>query len=243
MPVEECGNMLIMLAAIYRADGDLSLAKENMDLLDTWVNYLERFGEDPGDQLCTDDFAGHLARNINLSAKAVNGIASYALLKKGLGDEKAYEIYMDKARKMAQNWLKRAKVGDHTALTFDGNGWSMKYNLVWDLLFKLDLLPKEFYRQELESYLPRINEYGLPLDSRETYTKSDWIAWVAAMAPDEKIQDALLAPIVKYLKESGSRVPFSDWYDTKSGLYHSFINRTVQGGMFMPMLAKHWEEK
>ncbi|MBE5771989.1 MAG: DUF4965 domain-containing protein [Clostridiales bacterium] len=243
MPVEECGNMLIMLAAIYRADGDLSLAKENMDLLDTWVNYLERFGEDPGDQLCTDDFAGHLARNINLSAKAVNGIASYALLKKGLGDENAYEIYMDKARKMAQNWLERAKVGDYTALTFDGNGWSMKYNLVWDLLFKLDLLPKEFYRQELESYLPRINEYGLPLDSRETYTKSDWIAWVAAMAPDAKIQDALLAPIVKYLKESGSRVPFSDWYDTKSGLYHSFINRTVQGGMFMPMLAKHWEEK
>lgn len=242
MPVEECGNMLIMLAAIYRADGDLSLARENMDLLDTWVNYLERYGEDPGDQLCTDDFAGHLARNVNLSAKAVNGIASYALLKKGLGDESAYEAYMEKARAMAARWLERAKAGDHTTLTFDGKGWSMKYNLVWDLLLDLNLLPKDFYRQEIQSYLPRINTYGLPLDSRETYTKSDWIAWVAAMAEDQTARSALLAPIVRYLRETPSRVPFSDWYYTTTGCYHSFINRTVQGGMFMPMLAMHWKK-
>lgn len=240
MPVEECGNMLIMLAAAYRADGDLSLARDNMDLLDTWVGYLERYGEDPGEQLCTDDFAGHMARNINLSAKAISGVASYALIKRGLGDEAAYEAFMAKARQMAKRWLERAQVGDHTALTFEGNGWSMKYNLVWDLLFGTELLPKSWYAQETASYVPRMNPYGLPLDSRADYTKSDWIAWCAAMAQDPQVFSALIAPVVKYLKETKSRVPFSDWYDTKTGKYEHFINRTVQGGLFMPMLRDHW---
>ena len=240
MPVEECGNMLVMLAAIYRADGDISLARDNMDLLDKWVRYLEEFGEDPGDQLCTDDFAGHMARNINLSAKAISGIASYALIKRALGDEGTYEAYMQKAREMAKRWLERAQVGDHTALTFDGNGWSMKYNLVWDILFGLHLIPDAWYAKETAYYVTRNNEYGLPLDSRADYTKSDWICWCAAMAQDRKVSDALIHPLVKYLHETGSRVPFSDWYDTKTGLYRHFINRTVQGGLFMPMLREHW---
>lgn len=240
MPVEECGNMLVMLAAIYRADGDISLARDNMNLLDKWVRYLEEFGEDPGEQLCTDDFAGHMARNINLSAKAISGVASYALIKKALGEEEAYETYMEKARGMAKRWLERAQAGDHTALTFDGNGWSMKYNLIWDILFGLDLLPKDFYEKEIAYYISIQHQYGLPLDSRSDYTKSDWIAWVAAMAPDQESTRKLLAPIATYLRETPSRVPFSDWYYTTSGEYQNFINRTVQGGLFMPMLRKHW---
>lgn len=242
MPVEECGNMLIMLAAAYRADGNLTLAQENMDLLERWVTYLEQYGEDPGEQLCTDDFAGHMARNINLAGKAISGIASFALIKRGLGEESAYEAYMEKARAMAARWQERAQAGDHTALTFDGNGWSMKYNLVWDILFGLDLLPRAWYARETSSYLSHLNKYGLPLDSRADYTKSDWIAWCAAMAQDQQVFSALIAPLVKYLRETESRVPFSDWYDTKTGKYEHFINRTVQGGLFMPMLRAHWKK-
>lgn len=242
MPVEECGNMLVMLAAAWKADGDTSLFAENMDLLEKWVKYLEEYGEDPGEQLCTDDFAGHMARNINLSAKAISGIASYAMIKKALGDEATCEVYLEKARKMAESWLQRAQAGDHTALTFDGNGWSQKYNLVWDLLFDLHLLPDSFYSQETAYYLKVQNTYGLPLDSRADYTKSDWIAWCAAMAPDPESRAALLAPMVKYLQETESRVAFSDWYDTKTGKFQAFINRTVQGGLFMPMLRELWKK-
>ncbi len=239
MPVEESGNMLIMLCAAAQADGDYTLIREHMGLLDSWVKYLLEYGEDPGEQLCTDDFAGHLAHNINLSAKAISGVAAYALIQKGLGDESAYAQYMEKARAMARSWLERANAGGYTYLTFTQQGWSMKYNMVWDRLLDLKLLPDSFYREETESYLGRMNEFGLPLDSRADYTKSDWILWSAAMADGETFR-AMIAPVAKFLRESESRVAFSDWYDTKTGLYRHFIARSVQGGLFMPLLARKW---
>ncbi|MDO4357015.1 MAG: DUF4965 domain-containing protein [Clostridia bacterium] len=238
MPVEECGNMLIMIAAAAFADGNYQFAAQHMNLLEKWVKYLIEFGEDPGEQLCTDDFAGHLARNVNLSAKAIVGVKCFARLLTGLGEHEQAVAYDQKAEDMAQSWLKRASTPEgHTALTFDGQGWSMKYNLAWDKVMHLNLLPGDFYRQEIASYLPRINEYGLPLDSRRTYTKSDWLLWIAAMA-EKKDFGAFIAPVVHMLKTTESRVPFSDWYDTVSGRYESFIARSVQGGLFMPLLIQ-----
>ena len=242
MPVEECGNMLIMLAAAAQADGDDRLAREYMPLLTRWVKYLVEFGEDPGEQLCTDDFAGHLAHNVNLSAKAIMGVAAYALLQKRAGDADLAAQMMDKAREMAKSWLARADRPEGSCLTFDGQGWSMKYNLVWDKVLGLNLLSEEFYRHETRSYLPRIRTYGLPLDSREDYTKSDWILWTAAMTDEQEVFDALVAPVAKYLRETPSRVPFSDWYFTTKGNYRAFIARSVQGGLFMPLLAEKWKK-
>ena len=236
MPVEECGNMLVMMAAAAYADGNYAYCAENMDLLEKWVKYLIEFGEDPGDQLCTDDFAGHLARNINLSAKAIVGVKSFARILTGLNEFERAAEYDEKAAAMAKSWLERAQTAEgHTALTFDGIGWSMKYNLVWDKVMHLGLLPDEFYSKETKSYLPRINEFGLPLDSRRTYTKSDWILWCAAMADAEDFP-AFIKPIVHYLRTTSTRVPFSDWYDTVSGRYQEFIARSVQGGLYMPLL-------
>ncbi len=242
MPVEECGNMLIMLASAWYADGCACLAKKYMPTLEKWVRYLIEYGEDPGEQLCTDDFAGHLARNVNLSAKAVCGVAAYGMLVKALGDAEKGEEYIAKANEMAKSWLERCDAGDHTWLTFDGMGWSMKYNMVWDKLFKLNMLPEEFYLKENAWYLKTMNEYGLPLDSRSAYTKSDWFMWVGAMAP-EKDFPAYAAPLAKCMRETASRVAFSDWYDTENATYQAFIARSVQGGVFMPLLMQKWNNK
>ena len=229
MPVEECGNMLVMLAAAQAFGASEGLARAYRPLLDKWVGYLVTYGEDPGEQLCTDDFAGHLAHNVNLAAKAMVGVACYGRL---TGDA-AWE---DKAREMAARFLEKVGAQGNTPLTLDGQGWSMKYNLLWDRVLHLGLLPDGFYDAELNSYLPRINAYGLPLDSRADYTKSDWICWTAALTQDKALRQALLSPIARMLRETTSRVPFSDWYDTKTGRYQAFIARSVQGGIYAPLL-------
>ena len=238
MPVEESGNMAIMTAAVCLAAKDVSFALPYMDTLKTWTNYLLEYGEDPGEQLCTDDFAGHLARNVNLSAKAIAGIACYARILRRLGRAEEAGSWEARARKMANSWLRRAKTGEGTALTFDGDGWSMKYNLVWDRVLGLGLLPQEFYDEETRSYLPRMNGFGLPLDSRADYTKSDWLVWSASMAQEKEVFCQIIAPLARYLRTTPTRVPFSDWYDTKTARFVAFIGRSVQGGVYMPMLCR-----
>ncbi len=229
MPVEECGNLLIMLAAAQRFGAGAGLARAHRSTLEKWARYLLARGEDPGEQLCTDDFAGHLAHNVNLAAKAIVGVACWGLL---TGEDS----WRGKAKAMAERLLARIGRGGNTPLSLDGTGWSQKYNLLWDRVLGLGLLPDSFYAAEIESYLPRCNAFGLPLDSRAEYTKSDWICWTAAMADDRAHRCALLAPVARYLRETPSRVPFSDWYDTKTGRYVHFIARSVQGGVFAPIL-------
>lgn len=244
MPVEECGNMILMLAASLRADGDLSLIERYGGLLEKWVIYLEKNGRDPGEQLCTDDFAGHLARNVNLAFKAICGLAAYGFICECRGDRRSAAAWREKARKIAAEVCAQADRGDHSALTLDGpaESWSMKYNIVWDLLLGFDLCPREWYEKELAWYLSHEQTYGIPLDSRKTYTKSDWILWTAAMSDKREQLERFCAPVARYLRNTPTRVPFSDWYETTDGKFVDFIARSVQGGVFMPLLRKKWAE-
>lgn len=241
MPVEESGNMLILTEAVCMLDGNADFAAPYMETLKQWSQYLIQYGADPGEQLCTDDFAGHLAHNVNLSAKAIMGIEAYARLAGRLGRKAEAEEYHKKAREMAADWEKRAAAGDHYALVFGRpDTWSLKYNLVWDKIFGSDLFPDEVFEKELAWYVKKTNEYGVPLDSRRDYTKSDWILWCAAMAQDKETAEKLICPVAHYLENTKTRVPFSDWYETVTGEYCHFIARSVQGGLFMPMLMERF---
>lgn len=243
MPVEECGNMLIMLAAAMRADGKTALIEKNWDLLEKWVAYLVRYGLVPGNQLCTDDFAGHLDQNCNLSVKAIVGIAAYALMAEKLGKTEEAKEMMQTAKKYAAEWKRMCRKNGKTPLTFDGDAeatFSLKYNMAFDVLFGTGLFDKETRESEIDRYIALQDTYGVPLDSRSTYTKSDWILWCTALTADREKRRALIAPVARYLKKSPSRVPFSDWYFTDTGKMRGFQNRSVQGGVFLPLLTDKW---
>ena len=197
-----------------------------------------RFGQDPENQLCTDDFAGHWAHNANLSVKAIMGIAGYSEMAKMLGFNNTADKYAAIAKKMAVKWEEMANEGDHYRLAFDRkNTWSQKYNMIWDKMWNLNLFPNNVIGKEINYYLTKQNPCGLPLDSRKDYTKSDWIMWTAAMSSDQATFEKFVDPLYKYINETVSRVPVSDWYDTKTAQMTGFKARSVIGGHWMKVLT------
>ena len=238
MPVEESGNMILMIAGIAEAEGNASFAVRYWPVIQRWAEYLRDKGLDPENQLCTDDFAGHLAHNVNLSAKAILALGAYAKLCDMSGKKKDASAYRKLAEQYAREWQTKADDGDHYRLAFDSPGtWSQKYNLVWDGLLGLTLFPPEVTRREIRYYLGKQNTYGLPLDNRKEYTKLDWIIWTATLAERRQDFDSLVTPVFRFANETTTRVPLSDWYWTTDGTQVGFQARSVVGGVLIKMLS------
>lgn len=237
MPLEEAGNMLTLAAMLTKIDGNTQYVEKYWDILQLWTDYLVENGQDPSNQLCTDDFAGHWAHNCNLSVKAIMGIAGFAEMARVKGEQTTADKYMQKAREMAVKWERDARDGDHYRLAFDReNTWSQKYNMVWDKLWNTHLFPNNAMQKEVKYYLTRQNDFGLPLDIRKDYTKSDWIMWSAAMAEDMETFQKFVDPLYHYIHHTPSRVPISDWHDTKTSEMVGFKARSVIGGYWMRVL-------
>ncbi len=208
MPVEESGNLIIMIAALGRSEGNWAFAKRFMPQLTQWAKYLEEKGMDPENQLSTDDFAGHLAHNTNLSIKAIEALGAFVQIARGVGDTKLADHYEQIVRKLPPQWEKMALDGDHYKLAFDQSGsWSQKYNLVWDDLLGLHLFPQKVMETEWTFYGKQMQRYGLPLDNRKTISKLDWEVWTATLAPKpDQFQD-LIHRLVVWTDETPSGFP------------------------------------
>ena len=244
MPIEESGNMVVLAAAISKIEGNADYAKKYWDILTIWTDYLAEYGQDPENQLCTDDFAGHWAHNANLSIKAIMGVAGYSEMARMLGLDEVADKYGAIAKKMAVKWEQMANEGDHYRLAFDRKDtWSQKYNIIWDKMWNLNLFPNDVISKEVAYYLTKQNPYGLPLDSRKEYTKSDWIMWSAALSPDKATFGKFISPIYKYANETVTRVPLSDWHHTDSGKFVGFKARSVVGGYWMQVLMNKMHKK
>lgn len=237
MPVEESGNLLILMAAVAQMEGHARFAALWWPTLEKWAEYLKAKGFDPENQLCTDDFMGHLAHNVNLSAKAILGLGAFAKLCDLRGQTTKAAAYGKTAREFAARWVKEADDGDHFRLAFDKPGtWSQKYNLIWDRILSLNLFPPEVARKEVAFYKTVQNKYGLPLDSRSTLTKLDWIIWSASLTQNRADFEALVEPVYRFVNETPNRVPLTDCYWTETGEKRYFMARPVVGAVFAPML-------
>ena len=238
MPVEECANMLICTYAICNALGSKAYAIQNKELLTKWADYLLKFGKIPENQLCTDDFNGHLDKNCNLSIKAIIGL--YAC-----GEMFDMPEYKEKAKEYALWWKENAKEDDHYKLAFDAdNSWSIKYNMVWDKIFGFGLFD-DVYKTETDFYITKLLKYGIPLDSRGTVAKNDWIMWAAAMCDTADKRDKIIESVWNMINETKTRVPIPDHYDAKTGMqecwaeyytWQGFQNRSVVGGFAVLLL-------
>jgi len=248
MPVEETGNMLLMIAGIANAEGNAKFAERYWPLLTRWANYLKAKGLDPGDQLCTDDFTGLLAHNSNLALKAIEALGAYAKLARMLGKSALSTSFQQTAKEYARKWMQLAAGHGHTLLAYTRpNTWSQKYNLVWDRVLDLDLFPPSVARDEVAYYKSQSTPFGFPLDSRAAFTKLDWESWSAALTTSKDAFRRMFAGVYNFADRTPTRVPLSDWYWTVDGTQTGFQARPVVGGVYMEMLThpsvwKKWAE-
>jgi Glutaminase A six helical-hairpin domain/Domain of unknown function (DUF5127)/Domain of unknown function (DUF4964) len=238
MPVEESGNMLLMLAGIAKAEGSAKFAAQYWPLLTEWANYLKANGLDPGNQLCTDDFTGLLAHNANLSLKAIVALGGYAMMAKMLGKTSVSESFEKTARDYARKWMQMAGDQGHTHLAFDRPGnWSQKYNLVWDRVLGLNLFPASLAEKEVADYRSQSTPFGFPLDSRAAFTKTDWESWSAALTTSKAAFSQMFEGIYNFADGTPNHLPLSDWYWIVDGTQTGFQARPVIGGVYMEMLT------
>ena len=245
MPVEESGNLLALFGALAKMEGNADFAAIYWPQLSRWADYLQDKGFDPENQLCTDDFAGHMAHNVNLSAKAIVGLGSFAMLCEMRGMHEESNKYKKIAKQYANQWVAAARDGDHFRLAFDREGtWSQKYNLVWDRILDLGLFDDEVVETEMAFYRKQQNKYGLPLDNRSDYTKLDWILWTATLTENRDDFNALVKPVHAFLNATPDRTPMTDWYYTSTAKKVGFDARPVVGGVFLKMLydASVWNK-
>ncbi|MBR6314627.1 MAG: DUF4965 domain-containing protein [Clostridia bacterium] len=236
MPVEECGNMLILAYAYARETGDTTQLEDNFTLLERWAGYLAAQGVQLKNQLCTDDFAGHSERNVNLAIKGTVGLACFAKIAELLGKPtKAMAEAKHLAFSLDSN---RSADGTLPFSLADPEGWSLKYNLVWDRMYGFELFPEDLYFAESECYRRKCAPYGVPLDSRKGFGKSDWMLWAACLDGTDRNVRLFSKALVRFLAETNDRLPFCDWLETDEPKRRGFTHRSVQGGLWMPVLLR-----
>ncbi|KAJ7082033.1 DUF1793-domain-containing protein [Mycena belliarum] len=239
MPVEESGNMLIMALSYARASGDLTQIRRYRALLDQWTQFLIEDSLIPTNQLSTDDFAGRLANQTNLAIKGIIGIRAMAEIEALLGDTAKAANYTAIAADYVKRWqvLSASTTGPHLTLAYgQSDSWGLAYNLFSDVHLKFNLFPKAVYDQQTAWYKTKINQYGIPLDTRHTYSKTDWLVWTAGIVTDDAVRAQIIAALAAFAANGLNNVPLSDLYDTVSGLNQGFRARPVVGGHLALML-------
>lgn len=251
--------MLLAIAQRHGASATRSWLAPYLPMLRKWTDELVRTSEFPANQLCTDDFTGRLANNTNLGAKGIIAIGAFTELCATLAANRSassppldgcgtdYAKYKAVANKYAKTWHDyafNATPAAHYEMSYNAvkgvnDSWSIKYNLLWQKLLHLDgPFPESVFTDEVAYYHKRAQKFGVPLDPRHGWVKTDWLSWAACLTGKDQDFEEIFAPIFLYTNTTPSRHPFTDLYETKKGTQsmNGFIARFVVGGIFARMM-------
>ncbi|GME48215.1 Six-hairpin glycosidase-like protein [Neofusicoccum parvum] len=248
MPLEECGNMLIMALAYYQRTQNLDWLNAHYDILRQWTTFLTDEALYPNNQLSTDDFAGTLANQTNLALKGIIGIEAMSQIADLTSHPDEASTDHNTSTSYIAQWQDLAIVpqsGDtpaHTNLAYgDADSHGLLYNLYAARELGFDLVPQEIFEQQSAFYPTVERRFGVPLDTRNTYTKTDWEMFVAAIASDET-RDMFHSDIAAWINETPTNRALTDLYETETGDYPSgitFVARPVMGGTFALLLLQN----
>ncbi|KAH9844226.1 DUF1793-domain-containing protein [Rhodofomes roseus] len=242
MPIEESGNMLIMTLSYTQKTGDKSLITTYYNLLDQWAQYLVSNTLEPASQLSSDAFAGSLVNQTDLALKGIIGIKAMAEIASLVGDSSANSNYNSIASSYVQKWQQMATTSDGMHLTLqygNSSSWGIAYNLYADQLLGTNIVPSSVYDMQTQWYTSVENTYGVPLDTRNTYTLSNWEIWAAAIMTTTSARNQLINYVHKYLASSLNSLPASDWYDTATGKAQCSTGNSCQPFRARPVVGGH----
>ncbi|KAI8956632.1 glutaminase GtaA [Daldinia sp. FL1419] len=240
MPLEECGNMIIMVLAYAQRTNDNDYLAQHYPILKQWAGYLVDEALIPADQISTDDFAGSLANQTNLGLKGIIGLKAMAEISDRTGNDDDAKSFDDTAKSYIEQWqgfgLNTAADPPHATLSYgDDDSHGLLYNLYANSLLGFgDFVPQSVYDIQSNFYPTVALEYGVPLDTRHTYTKTDWMLWAAATS-SEKTRDTFVKLIASWIDVTPTNKPLTDLYDADTGDYPGglqFTARPVAGGHF-----------
>ncbi|ROV93941.1 hypothetical protein VSDG_06274 [Cytospora chrysosperma] len=241
MPVEESGNMILMSYAYYKFSGDAAWLKSHYTILNQWANYLIEFSLVPSGQLSTDDFAGTLVNQTNLAIKGIVGLQAMSAIAR-IADQAADAAnFSATATEYYDMWEYFAidPSKNHTMLSYQWrSSWGLLYNTYFDKLLNLGIVSPEVYEMQSSWYATVSQVFGVPLDSRHHYTKSDWEMWAAATCSPET-RRLFVNGLAYWLNFTSTEYPFTDLYEViDTGSYPETPNdikfkaRPVAGGHF-----------
>lgn len=223
MPVEECGNMIIMSLAYAQHANDTTFLSEHYPLLKQWVGYLIDDSLIPANQLSTDDFAGALANQTNLALKGIIGIGAMAQIASLIGNVADAQNYSSIATSYISQWqtlgIAQGNPTElpHTTLNYGANDThGLLYNLWADKELGLGLVPQSVYSMQSNFYPTVAEPFGVPLDTRHTYTKGDWESMTAATC-EASTRDMILSDLANWINVTPTNRALTDLYDTISG--------------------------
>jgi len=196
MPVEESGNMLILCDAVAQIDGNAKFVAPWWPQLTQWAKYLEQYGLDPEDQLCTDDFMGPPGPQLQPFHQGDPGfglpMGFVPPAWRSAGEEKYHEL----AKADAKHWITVAADGDHFGRHLISLGLGARSIIsVWDQILGLNVFPPQVAQKEVAHYKTVMQRYGGAAGfAHQWLTKTDWSFWSATLAQDQADFEKLISP-------------------------------------------------